>query len=200
MGVRALQAIARSFMIPQSRTERSKDTAQSIERVLLCDDDRDALCVGGGSFPLVQKVILNTTKMPPLSVAAFGYAFGTAAISLVIPVCRREPQHWHMTPQATWALAFTIFVTTAFNYAAIAWCNHRASPAFLTAFNPLALVFTALLATLFLNEGIPSPLEVLGGVIVCGGLVSLSVARTMSSGSPSRASVSSPAPQDWQLE
>mmetsp|Transcript_26671 Transcript_26671/g.59653 ORF Transcript_26671/g.59653 Transcript_26671/m.59653 type:complete len:479 (-) Transcript_26671:71-1507(-) len=135
--------------------------------------------VGGSTYPLMQKHVLATTNLPPLSVAAWGYVAGTCAIALTLPVCHLKDgaAAWSLlggggSAGSVWlALAYVVLVTTAFNYGVMAWCNARSSPSFVTAFAPLKLVFTALVALL---RGAPLGLvDALGCALVCGGLLAL---------------------------
>ena len=118
-------------------------------------------------------------------------------IALALPLCRRDPALWvqfvYPDLKTALALAYVVFVTTAFNYGAMAWANKRSSPAFVTTFAPLQLIFTALLpyAIGALTTGAgglgsgsvvePTPLglfDVAGGLLICGGLVLLARSAT----------------------
>ena len=53
------------------------------------------------------------------------YLSGTVIIGLVLPLCRRDPALWvrflYPDLKTAAALLYVVFVTTAFNYACLAW-------------------------------------------------------------------------------
>ena len=136
-------------------------------------------CISGALYQLLQKHALSgSANYPPIAVAGHLYLFGAIAVGLVIPVCKLNAEDWHI-PLAGWgALTYAILMTSAFNYGACAWANKHSSPAFVTAFFPLQVVFTALLSSLFLGES-PTVSQIVGGVAIIAGLASVTVGRVM---------------------
>ena len=137
-----------------------------------------AQCVAGALYQLVQKHLLSTADYPPLAVAAMGYLVGSAAIGLMLPVCKLDPESWSFVhdPTAMAALAYAVFITSALNYGLLAFANKNSSPTLVTAFFPLQVVFTALISWLALGSK-PRPSDCAGGAMIVGGLACVTAGR-----------------------
>jgi drug/metabolite transporter (DMT)-like permease len=65
----------------------------------------------GGSFPAVQKTVLG--RYPALTVAAWGYAFGTGLLSLSVLTCCMDAESWDVTPGVAAALGYSALLASA---------------------------------------------------------------------------------------
>ena len=75
---------------------------------------------------------------------------------------------------ASMALAYAIFLSSGFNYAAMSWVNQHSWPAMVTAFLLLQVVTTAIPDWFFLAEA-PSTVEVGDGSLIIVGLLCVTV-------------------------
>ena len=140
-----------------------------------------AQCLSGACYQLLQKHLLSSakTEYPPLSVAGVGYLVGAVAIGLVLPVCHADAASWSWlwrSPTSAYALAYAIFMTSAFNYALQAYANKHSSPTLVTAFFPLQVVFAALLSWLVFGK-LPRTTEYIGGMMILVGLAAVTAGR-----------------------
>ena len=119
-------------------------------------------CVGGAIFQLINKQL--TGRYPSITVAAYGYCLGTLMLLLVVLPLRATTTGVWQQPlffPACGALAYAVFLASAFNYFAYAWAARRSSASHVTAFFPMQVVFAAILQVLILGEW-PTPAQ-LGG-------------------------------------
>jgi len=138
-------------------------------------------CTSGALFQLTQKHVLSLpAAYPPAAVAGFSYAFGGAAVALVLPVCKLDAAAWHLSANAGWCLLYSILLTSSVCYAAMAWANKRSSPALITAFFPLQMVFTALFQRVFLGTA-PTSAQIIGGGVIIAGLLAATAGQVMAS-------------------
>lgn len=138
-------------------------------------------CVSGALYQLLQKHLLSSADYPPLSVAGVGYLVGGVAVGLVLPVSNLGPDSWSWlvhSPKACGTLAYAIFMTSGFNYAAQAFANKHSSPSIVTAFFPLQIVFTALFSWLLSGKR-PSATECAGAAMIVCGLAAVTVGRAI---------------------
>lgn len=141
-------------------------------------------CISGALFQLTQKHVLSLpAAYPPAAVAGFSYALGGVAVALVVPVCKLDAAAWHMSASAGWCLLYSIVLTSATSYAALAWANKHSSPALVTAFFPLQMVFTALFQLGFLGVA-PTAAQVAGGAVIIGGLLAATAGQVMAPARP----------------
>ena len=138
-------------------------------------------CTGGALFQLIQKHVLSLpASYPPAAVAGFSYTFGGMAVALVIPICRLDAAAWQFSASAGWCLLYSIVLTSATSYAALAWANKHSSPALITAFFPLQMVFTAIFQLIFLGVA-PTRAQLAGGVLIIVGLSAATAGQMMTS-------------------
>jgi drug/metabolite transporter (DMT)-like permease len=136
-------------------------------------------CTSGALFQLTQKHVLSLpAAYPPAAVAGFSYAVGGVAVALVVPVCKLDAAAWHFSPSAGWCLLYSIVLTSATSYAALAWANKHSSPALVTAFFPLQMVFTAFFQFSFLGVS-PTAAQVAGGGVIILGLLAATAGQVM---------------------
>lgn len=95
-----------------------------------------AFCVGGSTFALWQKHLLEHSDMNPLSVTAWATLFGATFIGLALPICKAHAAAWSFSPAALAGLAYVVFITSAFNYGCVAWANDVSSPVFVNVHGP----------------------------------------------------------------
>ena len=136
--------------------------------------------LGGALYQLVQKHLLSSAEhtYPPLAVAAIGYVVGACSIALVLPICSLGRSSWTFLadPMALGALAYAVFMTSAFNYALQAYANKHSSPTLVTAFFPMQIVFTALFSWIALGH-VPQPSDYAGAAMIVGGLAAVTAGR-----------------------
>ena len=84
-----------------------------------------AQAVAGALYQLVQKRLLSLERYPPLAVAAWCYAFGACAVALTVPLCKLDASSWAIPRGGGLAVAYAIFITSAFNYGAQATPSQR---------------------------------------------------------------------------
>mmetsp|Transcript_59842 Transcript_59842/g.164013 ORF Transcript_59842/g.164013 Transcript_59842/m.164013 type:complete len:206 (-) Transcript_59842:167-784(-) len=136
-------------------------------------------CVSGALYQLLQKRTLSSgAGYPPLAVAGMLYLYGAGAVALVLPVCKLDAQFWVISPTGWGALGYAILMTSAFNYGVSAWVNAHSSPAFVTAFFPLQVVFTALFSAVFFGQ-MPTYSDLIGGLAIIAGLAAVTVGRVL---------------------
>ena len=144
----------------------------------LCD--RRKLTHACYSYQLVQTHLLSSAEhtYPPLAVAAIGYVVGACSIALVLPICSLGRSSWTFLadPMALGALAYAVFMTSAFNYALQAYANKHSSPTLVTAFFPMQIVFTALFSWIALGH-VPQPSDYAGAAMIVGGLAAVTAGR-----------------------
>lgn len=65
----------------------------------------------GGSFPVIQKMVLH--KYSALTTAAWGYAYGSALLSLSVATCCMDAPSWDVTSGVWIALAYSSILSSA---------------------------------------------------------------------------------------
>lgn len=136
-------------------------------------------CVCGALYQLLQKRLLSSREAyPPVAVAAWMYVVGAISVALVLPVCKLEPEYWRIPPTGWLAVTYAVVMTSAFNYGVQAWANKHSSPAFVTAFFPLQVVFTAVFSAVFLRQQ-PTLTDLVGGATIITGLATVTVGRAI---------------------
>lgn len=104
--------------------------ARSVHDLVVGNAYALAFCVGGSVFPLLQRRVLDTSPMAPITLAAWSNAFTAAALVLALPAARLPASWWVLPRQAWFALGYVVLITSAFNYACLAWCNANSSAVF----------------------------------------------------------------------
>jgi len=126
------------------------------------------LCLNG-SYPIVQKHVLNTLDYSPLFVTTWTYLTGSGLILMSALVAAPPAAQWSLNAAGVGGVLFSGFFATFFNYAAMAWVNKRTEGVFVSAFFPLQSFLTPLLSTLVLGATI-APSDYAGGAVIAGGL------------------------------
>jgi drug/metabolite transporter (DMT)-like permease len=122
-----------------------------------------------GSYPIVQKHVLNTLDYSPMFVTTWTYLTGTTLILMSTLVAAPPAIQWHLNPAGVGGVIFAGVFSTFFNYAAMAWVNKRTEGVFVSSFSPLQSFLTPLLSTFVLGAHI-MPSDYVGGTIIVGGL------------------------------
>lgn len=122
-----------------------------------------------GSYPIVQKHVLNTLEYSPLFVTTWTYLTGAVLILMSALVAAPPAAQWHLNAAGVGGVLFSGVFATFFNYAAMAWVNKRTEGVFVSSFFPLQSFLTPLLSTLVLGAHI-TPSDYVGGCIIVGGL------------------------------
>lgn len=136
-------------------------------------------CVGGATFQLLNKKL--TTKYPSIMVAAVSYCAGTMLLALiVVPLRYSTPAAWVLPPSGCGALAYAIFLASAFNYFGYAWAARRSSASHVTAFFPLQVVFAAVFQVVALHEW-PTTSQLWGAAMIVVGLLCVVASSVMTS-------------------
>ncbi|KAJ1632879.1 hypothetical protein T492DRAFT_838116 [Pavlovales sp. CCMP2436] len=133
-------------------------------------------CFGAGTYPLLQKWLIDQRRLSTLSITAWGQLAGALVIGLTLPVGHSEPESWDFTWQALGILAYVSLIVSALSYALMAWAIQHSSALFAIGFTPLQLVITSSISAIFLGESILF-IEVVGIIGVCVGLWVLAASR-----------------------
>jgi len=120
----------------------------------------------GSSFMVLMRHLL-LAKWPPLSLVASSYTVGAMVLSLWAPFM--DHGSWHFDLGTRCVLAYSVLLTTIFNYIAMASVNQSLGPTVVTAFFPLQPVLVALGQPLF-GLGLPTPVDIAALVVVVIGL------------------------------
>lgn len=124
----------------------------------------------GSVFQILNKLLLESWE--PISRTAWTYVFGALFVGFILPF--RLVSTDQISQSTIVPLLYTIVLTSGFNYVAMAWVNQRSGPAMVTAFLPLQVVTTAILDWLCFG-GAPTTVEVIGGFMIVGGLLCISI-------------------------
>ena len=124
------------------------------------------------AFVLAQKPLF--TRYKPLSVAAWMYTFGAGLVVLGILPCGTltDPANWELSASGVGAAVYAILVSSATNYALLSFGIKHTSPGLVTALTTLQPPATAVLAYLFLGQGVTLS-SIIGGAAICLGLLTL---------------------------
>jgi len=125
---------------------------------------------GGGLYVVLQKAVVHL--YPPALVASAAF-FVAAVVLLLGALCTAafDPLAWRLGDSggALFALLFSVFLTTAYNYTVLAWATRESSPATVTSFQTLQPVAAALMSWLVLHQGL-TPGHAIGGAAIVLGL------------------------------
>jgi drug/metabolite transporter (DMT)-like permease len=126
------------------------------------------LCLNG-TYPIVQKHVLNCFDYSPLFVTTWTYMTGTGLILMSALVAAPPASQWHLNAAGVGGVIFSGVLATFFNYAAMAWVNKRTEGVFVSSFFPLQSFLTPLLSTVILDAQI-MPSDYAGGSVIVIGL------------------------------
>lgn len=108
-------------------------------------------------------------RYPSVSVTAFGYLFGAAAIAAAGAVLVEDPSEWWLTGPVIVAVLYAALVASALNYLLMTWVNKRVGPSIVALYMPLQPLASAVLSRVFLGSPIFLS-SVLGGTSIIAGL------------------------------
>eukprot|EP00899_Mesostigma_viride_P016047 jgi/Mesvir1/24443/Mv19969-RA.1 len=120
-------------------------------------------------------LLSNGTVPPPLT---GGGGSTLLAGNLLLFVADPAAPPFTLTRTDLIALAYVIVAISSLGYGVLAWANSRSSPAFVTAFGPSQVIFSALFSWVFLREA-PTLGQLSGGGLLIGGLFMLVRGRSM---------------------
>lgn len=122
----------------------------------------------GSSYSVFQKPFMN--RYPPLVVAAWGYAFGAFQIAMSAVAATATPAAWSLNLDSLWSLTYVVLISSALNYALLAWANQQVGPTVVMATYPVQVVVVATFD--WVVDGVPVTLwQGLGGGVIVSGLV-----------------------------
>lgn len=126
-----------------------------------------ANCLSYAIYLVLQRPVLR--ELPPLTVVAWAYLFGSVAVLAVSAPSLAETS-WGAVPTAVWlGVAYIVLIPTSVNYAINSWAIRRSSPALVATYSLLQPVVAAGLGVLFLAE-VVGPRELVGFVLIVAGL------------------------------
>lgn len=120
---------------------------------------------------IVQKPLLMSGRVEPLTVVAYAYGFGALQLLLMIAVTLdwSDTMLWSTRPETVIALFFAVAMNSCFKYVALSICNRELAVSTVTLFSTLAPVLTASGDWLFFAGAILLR-HVMGSVLVLAGL------------------------------
>jgi drug/metabolite transporter (DMT)-like permease len=128
-------------------------------------------CVG--LYPVLEKRLMK--RYTPSTIVAWGYANG-AGLVLLATLPSAASFNLNIATSGWIAIFYSSLVSSAFNYALMAWVNSRTSPALVMSFYPWQSIATPFLAWVIM--GVPlHPEDAAGGAIIVLGLALLVYAR-----------------------
>jgi len=134
-----------------------------------------ANCLSYAIFLVLQRPVLR--RLPPLTVIAWAFFWGGIGLVAVSWSQLARLQLDQLSPRLWWQLAYVVLAAAVLVYPLNTWAIGRSSPVVVAAYTTLQPPGTALLAALLLGERI-GWIEVLGFVLIAGGLWVVSRAGT----------------------
>lgn len=146
------------------------DSTEGASNVVLGNIILVIQCFSMAALLVTQKRVLE--RYPPTTTTAGYYTVATVMTLITTLAWVQDPSAYVIRTSMEWvAVIFGALVGVTYIYCALAWCTQRTSPATTAVSMTMQPPLNALLSVLFMGRTMFSLGEVLGGLLIMGGLV-----------------------------